>query len=69
MSGKHPNLTPKEMQIAEMIRQGKNSKDIAEMLGTSVATVNTHRNNIRKKLNMRKQKTNLRSHLLSLAGA
>jgi PAS domain S-box-containing protein len=67
VSGKYPNLTPKEMQIAEMIRQGKNSKDIAEMLGTSVATVNTHRNNIRKKLNVRKQKTNLRSHLLSLA--
>jgi PAS domain S-box-containing protein len=67
MSGKYPNLTPKEMQIAEMIRQGENSKDIADMLGTSVATVNTHRNNIRKKLNVRKQKTNLRSHLLSLA--
>lgn len=67
MSGKYPNLTPKEMQIAEMIRQGKNSKDIAEMLGASVATVNTHRNNIRKKLNVRKQKTNLRSHLLSFA--
>ena len=55
------------MQIAEMIRHGKNSKDIAAMLGTSVATVNTHRNNIRKKLNVRKQKTNLRSHLLSLS--
>jgi PAS domain S-box-containing protein len=67
MSGKYPNLTPKEMQIAEMIRQGENSKDIADMLGTSVATVNTHRNNIRKKLNVRKQKTNLRSHLLSLS--
>ncbi|MCE5265475.1 MAG: PAS domain S-box protein [Deltaproteobacteria bacterium] len=66
VSGKYPGLTPKEMQIAEMIRQGKNSKDIAAMLGTSVATVNTHRNNIRKKLNVRKQKTNLRSHLLAL---
>lgn len=67
LSVAHKSLTPKETQIAEMIRQGKNSKDIADMLGTSIATINTHRNNIRKKLNMKKQKTNLRSHLLSLS--
>lgn len=67
VSGIFPSLSPKEKQIAEMIRQGKNSKEIASMLGASVATVNTHRNNIRKKLNIRKQKTNLRSYLLSLA--
>ena len=67
MSNTYKSLTPKETQIAEMIRGGKNSKDIADMLGTSVATINTHRNNIRKKLNMKKQKTNLRSHLLSLS--
>jgi PAS domain S-box-containing protein len=65
MSNTYKSLTPKETEIAEMIRGGKNSKDIADMLGTSVATINTHRNNIRKKLNMKKQKTNLRSHLLS----
>jgi PAS domain S-box-containing protein len=67
MSNTYKSLTPKEAQIAEMIREGKNSKDIADMLGTSVATISTHRNNIRKKLNMKKQKTNLRSHLLSLS--
>ncbi len=67
MSNTYKSLTPKEKQIAEMIREGKNSKDIADMLGTSVVTINTHRNNIRKKLNMKKQKTNLRSYLLSLS--
>lgn len=67
LSNTYISMTPKEKQIAEMIREGKNSKDIADMLGTSVATINTHRNNIRKKLNMKKQKTNLRSHLLSLS--
>jgi PAS domain S-box-containing protein len=65
MSNTYKGLTPKETQIAEMIRQGKNSKDIADMLGASVATINTHRNNIRKKLNMKNQKINLRSHLLA----
>jgi PAS domain S-box-containing protein len=68
MSNICKRLTPKEILIAEMIRQGKNSKDIADMLSASVATINTHRNNIRKKLNITKQrKTNLRSHLLSLS--
>jgi PAS domain S-box-containing protein len=67
ISKTYKDLTPKEMQIANMIRQGKNSKDIAEILNTSVATINTHRNRIRKKLNLMKQKTNLRSHLLSLS--
>jgi PAS domain S-box-containing protein len=67
MSNTYKNLTPKETQITEMIRQGYNSKDIADMLGTSVTTINTHRNNIRKKLNMKNQKTNLRSHLRSFS--
>ena len=60
------NLTAKELQIAGMIRQGMESKDIAGLLGISIATVHTHRNNIRKKLALRKGRTNLRSHLLSL---
>jgi PAS domain S-box-containing protein len=65
MVNTYEGLTPRETQIAEMIRQGMNSKDIANISGTSVATINTQRNNIRKKLNLRTKKTNLRSHLLS----
>ena len=52
-----------------MIRQGMESKEIAALLSLSVATVHTHRNNIRKKLSLRKGRANLRSHLLSLAGS
>lgn len=63
------NLTAKEIQVTEMIRQGMASKEIAALLGLSVATVHTHRNNIRKKLALRKGRANLRSHLLSLAAA
>jgi DNA-binding CsgD family transcriptional regulator len=61
------NLTPKEIQIAELIKQGKRSKEIAELFGVSVGTVITHRNNIRKKLKLKSRDANLRSHLLSLA--
>jgi len=60
------NLTPQEIQIVDLIMKGKNTKEIADMLNASVNTVATHRNNIRKKLNLRKSKINLRSYLLSL---
>ncbi len=60
------SLTPQEIQIAELIRQGKRSKEIAALFGLSVGTVITHRNNIRKKLNLSSRDANLRSHLLSL---
>ena len=66
LSAAYRRLTPKELQIAELIRQGKKSSEIADFFGISVGTVITHRNNIRKKLDLRSKDANLRSHLLSL---
>jgi DNA-binding CsgD family transcriptional regulator/intracellular sulfur oxidation DsrE/DsrF family protein len=66
LSAAFKNLTPREIEIAELIKQGKRSKEIAELIGVSVGTVITHRNNIRKKLNLKSKDANLRSHLLSL---
>lgn len=66
LSSAYRTLTPKEIQIAELVKQGKKSKEIAELFGLSVGTVITHRNNIRKKLDLISKDTNLRSHLLSL---
>lgn len=60
------NLTPQEIQIVDLIRQGKKTKEIAEMLNSSALTIMTHRNNIRKKLKLIDSKINLRSHILSL---
>ena len=62
----HQNLTPHEIQIADLIRRGKGTKEIADILNASANTIATHRNNIRKKLNLRNAKINLRSHLQSL---
>ena len=61
----HPRLTPSELQIACLLRQGKTSKEIADELSLSSRTVETHRRNMRTKLGIKDKKTNLRSYLLS----
>jgi PAS domain S-box-containing protein len=66
VSGKYPSLSPKEKQIAEMIRQGKRSKEIAEMIGISVRTVDVLRYSVRKKLGLNKKNANLQSFLGSI---
>ena len=62
----HSNLTPQEIQIADLIRSGRGTKEIADILNTSANTIATHRNNIRKKLDLRNTKVNLRAHLQSI---
>lgn len=59
-------LTPQEIQVADLIRKGKRTKEIADLLNTSASTIGTHRNHIRKKLNLANEGINLRSYLQSL---
>jgi len=61
----HRLLTPMESQVADLIKAGKTSKEIAALLTISPRAVYFHRNNIRKKLNLRNTKANLRSLLNS----
>jgi DNA-binding CsgD family transcriptional regulator len=58
-------LTPTEMKVCRLIMAGSSSKDIAEELNLSVGTVNTHRKNIRKKLNLQGRDVNLFTYLQS----
>lgn len=59
-------LTPQEIEVAVMVRQGKSSQEIADVLNVSVATVSFHRKKVRSKLGLSKTGTNLRTYLLSL---
>jgi PAS domain S-box-containing protein len=61
----YPRLTPSELQIANLLRLGKSSKEIADELGISFRTVETHRRNMRTKLGIKDKKANLKSYLLS----
>jgi DNA-binding response OmpR family regulator/DNA-binding CsgD family transcriptional regulator len=60
------NLTPMELQIAGLIREGRSGKQIADLIGTSENTFNFHRQNIRKKLGLSNVKTSLKSFLQSM---
>lgn len=59
-------LTPAEIQIADLIRCGRTSKEIAVILNLSVKTIESHRRNIRRKVGINKTKRTLKTRLLSL---
>lgn len=66
ISNQFRDLTPREIQIANLIRQGRTNKEMAQLLNLSVRTVEFYRDNLRRKLNIKNKKTNLRSLLLTL---
>lgn len=57
------NLSGREREVADLIRQGKTTKEIAVLLGVSLKAVDYHRMNIRKKLNLTNRKINLQTYL------
>ena len=59
-------LTPQEIEVAALIREGLSSKEIAARMHLSLTTINFHRRNLRRKLNLRNAGINLRTYLLSL---
>ncbi len=67
LRSKYLNLTSREIQIANLIREGKTTKEIAKILNSSSDAINFHRNSIRNKLGLKNKKTNLRHYLFSLS--
>ena len=56
-------LSATELKVALFIKEGLSSGEIARQLTISVATVKTHRKNIRRKLKIQNSKINLSSYL------
>ena len=59
-------LTPTEIGICNMIREGMRSKEIAQLRTVAPATISRHRERIRKKLGIANTDTNLTSYLRSI---
>ncbi len=66
LSSSFLNLTPMEIRIAHFVKEGLMNKEIAELLGTSLNTISSHRYKLRSKLGLKNKGINLRSYLLSL---
>ncbi len=65
LSSKHFGLSSREIQIASLIKEGRTSKEIAQLLQLTPGTVSSYRDNIRQKLQIKNEKVNLVTYLQS----
>jgi len=66
LNATYSRLTQTEIQVANLIKYGKTSKEIADILNMSKKTIDLHRYNMRKKFGINDKKINLQTHLLNL---
>jgi DNA-binding NarL/FixJ family response regulator len=50
----HDPLSPREREVLKLVAEGRSSKEIAQVLFISTMTVQNHRANIKRKLNLRR---------------
>ncbi|MRR17198.1 MAG: PAS domain S-box protein [Deltaproteobacteria bacterium] len=65
MTMRQANLTPREIQIADLVKEGRSAKEISQILNIALHTVNNYRKRLRKKFSLSGKDNNLRTHLLS----
>lgn len=67
MTSTYLDLTPREIEIANLVKEGKTTKEITGILNISATAVDFHRKNLRAKFGIKSKKTNLMAFLSSLA--
>jgi PAS domain S-box-containing protein len=67
VTSKYLSFTPKEIQVATLIKEGQTTKEIAKLMKVGKGAVDLHRHHIRNKLGLNNKKVNLRSYLSSLS--
>jgi PAS domain S-box-containing protein len=66
LSSSYVGLTPTEIRVANLIKDGMSTREITGFMNVSRKTIETHRAHIRKKIGIKHKKVNLRTYLSSL---
>ena len=61
------DLTPREIEVANLVKEGKTTKEMTDILNVSATAVDFHRKNLRAKFGIKSKKTNLMAFLSSLS--
>lgn len=67
LSSAYLGLTPREIEIASLVKEGKTTKEITHLFNISATAVDFHRKSLRFKFGIKNKKVNLRSYLLSIS--
>lgn len=67
LTSRYLELTPREIQVANLVKEGKTTKEMTEILNISATAVDFHRKNLRSKFGIKNKKTNLMAFLSALS--
>ncbi len=67
LASSYLELTPREIQVANFVKEGKTTKEMTEILNISATAIDFHRKNLRSKFGIKNKKTNLMAFLSSLS--